>query len=230
MLRLDDTEGRSELEIVDSALREWITKRTRLDAERDKSNSTFPSEIMARHSEPGMERILNGQKKLFETQRASIEGRYQQLRERVGQLKEQIVGLEAQAQSKDRQSELIKQELVGLRKLQKDGLVQVARVLALEREAVRLEGERGELKATVAKTKSQIGETELQILQIADDNRTRVLTELREVEAKIREYEERRIAIKATIDRTTITAPISGYVHQLAVHTVGGVIAPGETL
>jgi HlyD family secretion protein len=190
----------------------------------------FPNELLAVQSEEGMSNILAGQTKLFEAQRGVLEGQLKQLRERIGQINEEIDGLGAQAISKEKQIELIDQELVGLKKLQQEGLVQTARVLALEREGARLVGERGELKANIAKSKGQIGEINLQIIQLDDDYRGKVLNELRDVEGKIREYQERRIAIKATIDRTTVTAPISGYVHQLSVHTVGGVIAPGEML
>ena len=52
------------------------------------------------------------------------------------------------------------------------------RVTALERDAARLEGERGQLVATIAQAKGKITETELQIIQIDQDLRTEVGKEL----------------------------------------------------
>jgi HlyD family secretion protein len=53
---------------------------------------------------------------------------------------------------------------------------------------------------------------------------------LREQQAREAELTERRVAAEDQLKRTEIRAPQSGAVHQLAVFTVGGVIAPSETL
>ena len=50
----------------------------------------------------------------------------------------------------------------------------------------------------------------------------------RESEARLAELQERYVAAKDQLQRIDIVAPDSGYVHQLAVHTVGGVVAAGE--
>jgi len=231
LLRLDDIEDRAELAVIEAALLEWLAKRARLEAERDSTVEVeFPAELSQRRTEPAIAHIVAGQAKLFESQRAGRNGRLQQLEERIGQYGQEIHGLSAQIASKAKQIDFIEDELAGQRKLQKQGLTQIGKVLALEREAARLEGERGQLTADVARSNGHIAETKLQVIQIQDDYRTKTLAELREVEAQIRELEERRIAIRAKLSRTTMVAPIGGYVHQLAVHTVGGVIAPGETV
>lgn len=115
-----------------------------------------------------------------------------------------------------------------MRTLLEKGLVQVTRVLALEREKARLEGETGEHEAQIARARGQIGEVKVQILQIKDDALTNTLSELREAEAKVAEFDERRIAVAAKLKRVDIRSPRTGYVHQLGVHTIGGVIGAGE--
>jgi ABC-type Mn2+/Zn2+ transport system ATPase subunit len=54
--------------------------------------------------------------------------------------------------------------------------------------------------------------------------------ELREAEARIGELSERRIAAEDQLRRIDIRAPADGIVHHATVHTLGGVIAAGETL
>jgi HlyD family secretion protein len=228
---LDDTEDRASLGIIEAALTEWYAKRARLEAERDgAAEIRFPDDLLARKDDPDVAQILIGQRKLFETQRAGVIGRKDQLNERIGQYNEEIKGLEAQIAAKAAQFAFIHDELTGLKTLLVQGLVQTGKVLALEREAARLEGERGQLVAQLASTRGQIAEAKLQIIQLDDDYRTRSLADLRETEAQISEHEERRVAIQSKLQRTTIKAPISGFIHQLAVHTIGGVIAPGETI
>ena len=84
--------------------------------------------------------------------------------------------------------------------------------------------------ATIAQTKGKITETELQILQIDQDLRSEVAKELREIQAKVGELIERKVAAEDQLKRIDIRSPQDGIVHQLAVHTVGGVVSPSEPL
>jgi HlyD family secretion protein len=120
--------------------------------------------------------------------------------------------------------------LAGVRELWRKKLIQLSRLTELERASARLDGERGQLIATTARTKGKISETELEILQIDQDLRSEVGKELAEVRGKTTELAERKIAAEDLLKRVDIRAPQSGKVHQLAVHTVGGVVTPGEPL
>src|SRR5262249_49613884 len=57
-----------------------------------------------------------------------------------------------------------------------------------------------------------------------------VAKELREIDGKIGEFVERKISAEDQLQRIDIRAPQDGTVFQLSVHTVGGVITPGETI
>jgi HlyD family type I secretion membrane fusion protein len=57
-----------------------------------------------------------------------------------------------------------------------------------------------------------------------------VATELKDTQAQIADLEERIRARADKVSRIVITAPLSGIVTGLKVHTVGGVIAPGEKI
>src|SRR5262249_48026516 len=132
--------------------------------------------------------------------------------------------------AKERESELIEKELQGLHELWKKQLIEINRVTAMEREAARIEGERGALVSNVAQVKDKITETELQIIQVDQDMRTEVGKDLAEIRAKTSELTEKRIAAEDQLKRVDIRAPQDGKVHQLAVHTVGGVIQAGEPI
>ena len=87
-----------------------------------------------------------------------------------------------------------------------------------------------ELVSNRAGAESKIGEVKLRILQIKEDRRTQALGDLRDTEARIAELQEKRVAASARLSRTSIKAPITGTIYQLAVHTEGGVIGRGDTL
>ena len=135
-----------------------------------------------------------------------------------------------QQDAKSRELELINKELKGLETLWTKHLVPVTKYLATQREAARLLGERGQLMAQAAQAKGKIAETELQILGLDHDLRSEVIKDLRETQGKLAELSERRIAAEDQLKRVDIRAPQSGIVHQLAVHTVGGVVTQSEPI
>lgn len=233
LIRLDETVTRANLAIVTKNLDELAARQTRNEAERDgESALVFPAGLKARAgSDPEVARLLAGETRLFETRRTTRDGQRAQLRERVAQLREQIEGLTQQTGAKQSEIELIRQELEGVRELWRKNLVQISRMTALQRDAARLEGERGQLIAATAEAKGKIAETELQILQVDQEMRSEVGKELAEIRAKQSEYTERRVSAEDQLKRIDIRAPQDGFVHQLAVHTVGGVITgQGEPL
>ena len=231
VMRLDETVTRASLSMVAKQLDQFEARQARLVAERDGLKAIkFPDGLMARKDNPDVAEVIAGERSLFEARRTAIEGQRAQLSERVTQLREEIRGLEAQAAAKRKQTGFINQELEGVEKLYKQNLVPITRLTSLQREASRLDGEEGQLVASIAGSKGKIAETELQIIQLIQDLKREVATELRDSQAKIGELVERKVAAEDQLKRIDIRAPQNGFVHQLAVHTIGGVINPGEPI
>ena len=231
LIRLDETETKAQLAIIESALDEFEARRARLKAERDgETEVRFPPQLLARRGEADVDELLRGQERLFASQRAVLDGRKEQLNQRIDQLKEEIAGIAAQASSTNEQSRLIGGELRSLKPLVADGFVSLTRIRGLEREQARLLGDSGQREAEIARAEARIGETRLEIIELADDAKTRTLQDLSETESRIAELQERRTEALTKLTRTSLRAPLAGVIHELTVHTVGGVIAPGETI
>ncbi len=126
--------------------------------------------------------------------------------------------------------DFIQQELEGVRTLREKNLVPITRLTALERDAARIEGERSQLSGMIAQSKGKMAEIALQIIQVEQDLRSEVGKDLVEVRSKLAELAERKIAAVDQLNRVDIRAPQNGRVHQLSVHTIGGVIWPGEQI
>jgi HlyD family secretion protein len=229
LIRLDETLTRANLQVVSKQLDEHLARQARLEAERDGAATlVMPPEFADRAADPAIVKLMEAEKSLFQARVAAREGQKSQLRKRVSQLQDEITGLKAQQNAKAREAVLIEDELKGVRELYQKNLVQLPRLSALERDAASIEGQRGQLIAGVAQSEGRIAEISLQIIQIDEEARADVMKELREVQARISEFVERRVAAEDQLKRVDIRAPIAGYVHQLNVHTVGGVISPAE--
>ena len=231
LVRLDETVTRANLAIVHKGLIELYARKARLAAERDGAETVAtPKELGDSIGDADVQEALASERKLFELRRTARLGQKQQLRQRIAQLQEEIRGLEAQQAAKTKETELIEQELGGMRELWKKNLIPIDKLTALERETARLQGERGQLVASAAQAKGKIAETELQVLQVDQDLSSDVAKELRETDGKIGEYVERKVAAEDQLKRTDIRAPQDRVVFQSTANTVGGVVAAGDPI
>lgn len=231
LLLLDETVTRANLSMVTKQLDELLVRETRLKAERDDANFfETPDVLLPRVDEPQVQDILSGEQSLFKSRRESQSGQKAQLQERIAQLDQEFEGITAQFDAKGREIELIAKELSGLAELEAKQLVTTTKVAALKREQARLQGEQGQYKASAAQTKGKVAEIGLQIVRLDQELKTEVVKELREIQSKQAEYNERKIAADDQLRRVEIRAPQSGLVHQLSVFTVGGVVNPGDPI
>lgn len=228
LMSLDDTQTRANLGIVVSQIVELTGRKARLLAERDDAAEIeFPLGFATLG--PETDRVAAGERRLFEGRRKTSAGQKAQHAERIAQLGHEIGGLSSQRGAKARELALVREELARVRQMHDRNLLPVTRLLAMQREEARIDGEHGALGAQIARASGQIGEIELQVIAVDETIQTEAQKELREIEARIAELAERRVAAEDQLKRIDLRAPISGIVHELNVHTVGGVIAPGET-
>jgi HlyD family secretion protein len=233
LLRLDETQTLANATIISTNFDQLLARQARLETERDNADEIiFPKILLERSRDPGSEaaRAISAERSLFDLRRQARGGQKAQFKERSAQLQEEIKGYLGQIEAKQKEVDFIHQELEGVRTLWQKNLVPMNRLTALERDTARLEGERSQLSGTIAGARGKIAEIELQIIQVDQDLRTEVGKDLIEARSKISELAERKTAAVDQLNRIDIRAPQSGRVHQLTVHTVGGVISPGEQI
>ena len=231
VVRLDETVVKASLAIVVKTLNGLLARAARLEAEqRGVDTIKFPPMLADRADDPDVRDVMASETKLFEVRVNGRAGQKSQLRERVMQLNEEIQGLSAQENAKDKEIALVEKELVGVRQLYDQRLIQISRLTTLERDSARLSGERAQYIASRAQAKGKITETELQIIQIDKDMVSEVSKDLRETNDKIGEFVERKVTAEDQLRRIDIRAPQAGMVLQSTVHTVGGVITAGDAI
>lgn len=228
LVRLDETITRANLSVVIKQINELQMRATRLEAERDDLAKIRVPEFISGQDETELKRIVRAERNLFQSRHQTHAKQIEQLRERIRQHDQEIVGINGQIEAKATEISLIGEELQGLETLEAQKLITTNRMVSMRRQAARLKGEHGQLVASVARIRGQIAEVELQVLSLEQEKQTKIVDELRQIDSKLAELAERRIAAQDQLNRIEIRAPISGVVHQLDVHTVGGVINPAE--
>ncbi|GLK63053.1 HlyD family type I secretion periplasmic adaptor subunit [Paracoccus kondratievae] len=232
LIRLDGTLLDTELAIVEGQYFEILARRGRLEAERaDRENIEFPQELIetaAKH--PQLKTMMEGQTSLFRARLDTLRQSIGQLAKQAEQVQSQIGGVDAQMEALKQQRSFIEQELRDQRSLLEKGLAQAPRVLALEREAARLDGMLGETTAARARAVTQLAEIDLSRLEKSASRREEAETELRELGYRELELAERRRSLIERISRLEIRAPVSGVVQELQVTTPRSVIRPADPI
>ena len=226
ILRLDSTQPKAQLDIVNSQLIAYTAQESRLIAERDgHSEIEYPSDFIALGNSAFEEQ--SAQEGIFRARRARIRGQIDVLEQRIEQLKTQGTGLEALRSSREELARSYQDELKDVGELLAQGFSDRTRFREIERNVSNYSGEVAELSANIAGVEMSIGETKLEILQTQTEFLNDVVAELSQVQTSLTDVTERVTALNDIVYRTTIRAPESGLVNGLQVHTIGAVIVPG---
>lgn len=230
LIRLDDSQLRSQLAIIEGQLFELMARRGRLDAERDGlATPVYDAELVAVAAvNPDVKSLMDGQTRLMAARAGTLAQQVDQLGKRKGQISAQIDGIAAQQTALTEQLALIEKELTDQQSLLDRGLAQAARVLALQREQSRLAGQVGELTAQKAQAEGRITEIDIEILRLDSGRREEAISALRDIQYRELELAEQRRALLEQLSRLDIRSPVSGIVYGMTVFATRAVIRPAE--
>lgn len=210
-----------------------LAQRARLLAERSGQRSFAPPAEFANLSPEDRElaqQAMRLQVAQLQARSASMSAQQSVLGQRSRQLVEQQSGYAQQRNAFREQGRILEDEIRGLRELEKKGFASTNRLRALERAQAELRGREAAMAAEIARASEGMGETRMQSLSIRSSSLEDVAAQLRDTQARISEVLPKLISAREQLQRSRVRAPASGQVVGLSVHTVGGVVAPGQTL
>jgi len=228
---LDDIAARTRQSLLQGERDALQAELARLDAERDgRASAAFPAELLARRDDPRIARLLDGEAQLLTSRQTALRGQLDVLAQRQQQAREKIAGREAEANATRTKLGYITEELRGAESLLEVGIYLKTRYYALKRAEADLHSDLGRLSADIAETRAAIGETELRMIDLRNQQRREAGDRIQDLRARLREVTERLAAADDALIRTRVIAPQPGTVIGLRVHTRGGVIQPGAAI
>jgi HlyD family type I secretion membrane fusion protein len=231
LIRLDDTQPRTALELLVDEEDAFTAQEARLIAERDDSSIiSFPQELLARGNDPKVAEAILGEQTTFESRRDSLNQQIGILTARKAENERVVAGLKDEQTALETQIALIQNETDSVQQMVAKGLEPVPRLLALQRNTADLSGQRGQLIEKISQVDLNSGETQLQIVNLKNERLDDVLKDLRDVQGKRFDLLDRIQAARDVLNRTVMAAPVAGKVVNLEVHTKGAVIRPGDTV
>lgn len=231
LFRLEDTVAISVVNELQAQYFEAQATEARLMAERDGADHVvFPPELRRKVADEAAQEAMRGQRSIFDSRRTLQHERLGILERSITGLEQEIIGLDGQIRSAEAQTALLDEELAAKQELLRRELTSKPQVLALQRERAQLDGTISDHRAGIATARQKIEEARLRRAELRAAATAEVDAQLREVRGRAYELTQQLAAALDVLRRTEIRAPIDGTVVGLTVHTVGGVIAPGEPL
>ncbi|MEN8723894.1 MAG: HlyD family type I secretion periplasmic adaptor subunit [Alphaproteobacteria bacterium] len=231
LVELDPVQSNASHGVVNTRYLANIARLDRLRAERDgRAQVVFSPLLYSVKNQSEVSEILEEQLAIFVTRAAQRLGQIELLRKKIARFEEQISGLTAQHGAQKNSHQLLQEEYEQAKPLHERGIIDLPRMTGYRRQIVEAQGELGRLDAEIAGARIAQTEAELSILQIEREFREAVSKEILEAQERVLEFSERLNAAQDVLSRTRVLAPTSGRVLDLAVHTIGGVVNPGERL
>ncbi|WP_188707143.1 HlyD family type I secretion periplasmic adaptor subunit [Polaromonas eurypsychrophila] len=231
LIRFDETQSRSQLDIYKG---QWFTSlatEARLTAERTaRETPEFPSTLKNEKSDPRALAAMALQDQLFITRRKSLSSELAAMRENMRGLELQVQGTEASRQAKEEQLKILQEQLKNLRNLADDGFMPRTRVLDQERANSAMLGAIAEDNGSIGRSRQAIAEIKIRMVTRDQEVRKEVESQLSDVQRDASSLGSRLEGLQFDVLNTEIKSPATGLVMGLSVHTVGGVVPAGSPL
>jgi HlyD family type I secretion membrane fusion protein len=235
LIYLQDTQSRSQNKMLGKQLVTALAIEARLIAERDNSNPDFTKILegyntgyISENNE--INKIISTQANLYQIRQTTLTSKKDILEKRIDQLSDEIAGITSQLKATDEELKLLKKQERMSQKLVKNNNSPLNKLIEIQKQIAAAKGKKGELEANIAKAKQTISETELEIINLVNENLNDIIAELQDIEVKVSDLTEELVSAKDVLKRTMIKSPTSGIVTDLKYHTIGAVISPASEI
>lgn len=231
LVRMNETQARSQAEISRGQYFSARAMQARLEAERDGAAALgFPAALASAKADPRVVAAMELQRQLYASRKSALHSELGAIDESIAGLKLQIAGIQASLESKKEQQTILKEQLVNVRDLAKEGYVARSRLLDLERGYAQLVGSMAEDNGNIGRSQRQVAEMGLRKLQRTQEFQKEVRTQLSDTQREADALGNRMLALDFDLANVDVRAPVAGVVVGLNVFTHGGVIPAGFRL
>jgi HlyD family type I secretion membrane fusion protein len=167
---------------------------------------------------------------LFAARRRTLDEQTVSIEKQIQDAKAQAAALSQQIESTRVSVKLAGEERQINEKLVREGYVQRARLLQLQRDEADYRSRLAESQSELSLARQRAGELQTRIAQARNQYQQQATDEAKQTAAQIREIEERLRPSTDQAERQIVRAPVDGKVMGMRVSAVGEVIGPREPL
>ena len=231
LMKLDDSVTNAKLSGVRSDYYTNLALESRLTAERlGRASIEYPKVLKDAASDPEVIDMIRTQNDLFRKRRDSVMNEKRILMNQKHGVIDYVAQMEQLAASRKRQVALLEKEIESVRTIADEGYYPKNKMIELQQNLQGMEATRSEELATIERTRRNLSELDLKMLQVDSEFSKDVETALTDVQKRIAGLKEEYNAALINHESMIIKAPEEGIVLGLAVHNAGSVITPGQKI
>jgi HlyD family type I secretion membrane fusion protein len=231
VVELEDTEASSSLSIVNDQLDAELAKLARLQAEIDNAPKIrFPEALLARKSDPNVQRILQREEDHFKARNALVREQIARLSEQREQAQAEIASLSRQLGAADASLGYLREQEKSYAGLVEKNFVAPVRMLDARRSVSEKEEKKYEYESLHAQARQKLADIQLRLSQISTNRYADNSRDMVETQTRILNLQERQLPFKESLKKRILLAPTDGVVNTVRAHTEGGVVGPRETI
>ncbi len=197
---------------------------------RLKAQATGKKIVLNKNLKDKIPQFMANEKSLYETNINELNSKIATLKEKLKQRQQELLEANMHISHLRDSYRMISEEVRMTEPMVKKGIRSKIDFLKLKREANDIQERYLTTKKSIPRLKSAIKEAKSSI------NSTRLIfqsdskTKLNEAMAQYRAIKANNTSLKDQVTRTLVKSPMKGIVKNLFIHTVGGVIKPGEDI
>jgi adhesin transport system membrane fusion protein len=225
LLKINNSKSVSELTASELTLEELQAKAYRLHAEANDEPFVTKSADSAE-----MKAVIERERSLYMSNKTQFEAQDSVLVQQIEQKKHELREAEKKVEHLKTALSLVQEEVVMTEPMVKEGVKSRVDFLRLKRDANDIDERLSAAKLSIPRLFSAIKEYRKK----REENRlifkNEAKLELNQVTAEIERLKASKTALSDQVERTIVRSPVDGVVQKLFIHTIGGVIRPGEDL
>lgn len=222
IMKLDPTRFTSSLGETEAKHDALLAKVARLEAEASGQSFQAPADLLK--SNP---RLVSEERMLMVSRQQELDTAMAVLRDQADQRQQELSEKKARLQQLQESYGLVSQELKMSKPLAAQGVMSDVEILRLERQLSDVKGEMDAARLAIPRLEQAIAEAKSKMTASVAKFRSDAANDLNLARAELAGTSATSIAAEDRLARTAVRAPVTGFIKQLKVTTVGGVIQPG---
>jgi adhesin transport system membrane fusion protein len=223
LVRLSDIAAASDLGSNEARYLGLLATVTRLQAEVEGRIPEFPEEVIQ-----GAPQSVTEEMNAYRANQAQIASQTNIMEQQKSQRSQELNELRVRLSDIRGQLNLIREEKQMVEPLVAKGSAPKLELLQLDRQIKEKQTELNGVQAAIPRANAAIGEANARIADVKSAARQQAQTELSAKLIEMNSIKKGLGGLQDRKERADIKSPVNGYVKDLKVYTVGGVVQPGQ--
>ena len=223
LVRLSDIAASSDLGSNEARYLGLLATVTRLQAEVEGKIPEFPENVMK-----GAPQSVTEEMNAYRANKDKVNSMTMITEQQKSQRSQELNELQIRASDLRGQLALVQEEKAMVAPLVAKGSAPKMELLQLDRQIKEKQTELNGVNAAIPRARAAISEANARIDEVKSTAKAQAQTELSAKLIEMNAIKEGLVGLKDRKDRSAITSPVNGYVKDIKVYTIGGVVQPGQ--